>query len=116
VLTWCRRLSLLTAVALAVGETVVAVKYGKYWPLSADDYAVAALLVAGWHVTREARNRVFLVVPWALLAGNMWATLFTRMDPVHGSGDRLGLVAFVLGTAALGLAMAWAAAREPAGT
>lgn len=107
-----RGLTLAMAVALAAGETIVALAHGKYWPLSADDYAIAALLLYGRRATRGGGRRTWLVMPWALAAGNLYAMLFTRMDPAGGSGERLALVAVALAASLGGLAVAMLAAAE----
>ena len=99
--------------ALAIGETLVILKAGKYWPLSFDDYlAVSAL--AGLALASRKSPQFLAMIPavWAFVAGNLYAMLFTRLDPIHGSGERIGLVVVALTAAFAGLCGAIAVWRQ----
>lgn len=98
------RFSLACALLLAVGETLVLLTRGKYWPLSLDDYVAAGALalVAAW--VRPALRATLLPCAWAFALGNLYAMLCTRLDPATGTGERVGLLAFATALAAVGLA------------
>ncbi|WP_281648849.1 hypothetical protein [Parendozoicomonas sp. Alg238-R29] len=95
--------ALVFAAVLAVGETLVIFKTNKYWPLSLDDY-LAVLTLAGLALASKKSPRFLALTPsvWAFVAGNLYAMLFTRLDPVHGSGERIGLLVVALSAAVAG--------------
>lgn len=94
--------SLVCALALFVGETLVVLKTNKYWPLSLDDYlAVLALLTCAYLFNRTGKA-LGLIAVYAYVVGNLYAMLFTRLDPVHGSGERISLLVIALLIAGFG--------------
>ncbi|MBB6520259.1 hypothetical protein [Pseudoteredinibacter isoporae] len=97
--------ALVVAVILTIGETLVLVKTDKYWPLSLDDYAVCALLAFSAFNVTDIFGLVLMLVAWAFMAGNLYAMLFTRMDPNGGTRERLGALAVLLLCALAGGAM-----------
>lgn len=111
-LTFARVWAVLFAIALAVGEALVALRVGKYWPLSLDDYAAVVGLLVGVWLSVKGRGHTVLVATWAYAVGNCWAVLFMRMDPDGGSGERLGLMTVLLVAAAVGLVSSAIAARR----
>lgn len=97
--------ALVVAVVLTIGETLVLVKTDKYWPLSLDDYAVCGLLAFSAFNLSEVYGLVLMLLAWAFMAGNLYAMLFTRMDPNGGTRERLGALAVLLLCAIAGGAM-----------
>ena len=91
------------ALILIAGETVVVATTNKYWPLALDDYILCASLLLAAYVVKESRQAPALMVIWALMIGNLYAMLFGRMDPVHGSGERLEALAILLLLTIIGL-------------
>lgn len=92
------------AVILALGETLVVLTRGKYWPLSVDDYAAAAALLAVSRARPHPFRLPLLAAVWAFATGNLYAMLFTRLDPATGTGERVALLALATALAAAGLA------------
>ncbi|MCL6269417.1 hypothetical protein M3P05_05590 [Sansalvadorimonas sp. 2012CJ34-2] len=92
------------ALVLLIGETLIALNTEKYWPLSLDDFVVAILLIVTAKISWDKTIHWFMPVLWAFACGNLYAMLFTRLDPVTGSGERIGLVTIALLAAAIGLA------------
>ena len=88
--------ALCIAVILTVGETLVLVKTDKYWPLSADDYVVCAVLAYTASTFETLLSQLLMLLAWAFMAGNLYAMLFTRMDPVTGTRDRLAALSVLL--------------------
>jgi len=84
--------TLFLSVLLILGETVVLVKTAKFWPLSVDDYFIATFLIVIAYLSKEDKYIPYLIAGWAFLLGNMYAMLFNRLDPVHGSGERINLL------------------------
>ncbi len=112
-ITVVRWYSLIAAIALIAGETLVLVKTGKYLPLSIDDYLVAAWIAAcAWRLTPDRPDPSWLLAGWAFATGNLYAILFSRMDPTFGSGQRIGLVTIALLAAAVGLLATAALGRQ----
>ncbi|GAA6151336.1 hypothetical protein [Pseudoteredinibacter isoporae] len=97
--------ALIVAVVLTIGETLVLVKTEKYWPLSLDDYAACALLAFSAFNLNQLYGLVMMLVAWTFMAGNLYAMLFTRMDPNGGTRERLGALAILLVCALAGGAM-----------
>lgn len=91
-------------VLMSIAETWVLVTTDKYWPLSLDDYAgIAVLIFATIFVSTEKRY-LWLIVVYAVLVGNIYAMLFSRLDPIYGSGERIGGLIFILCYLSIGLA------------
>lgn len=94
--------SIICALSLLIGETLVVMNTNKYWPLSFDDYvAVCALGFAIRHY-QKSQNALGLLIVYAYVMGNLYAMLFTRLDPIHGSGERITLLVVALSIAVLG--------------
>ncbi len=99
-----RNYALLFAFVLAVGETLVIIKTNKYWPLSLDDYiAIAVLAGLAWNSQKSPKLLAMIPAVWAFVVGNLYAMLFTRLDPVFGSGERISLLIVALAAATAGL-------------
>jgi hypothetical protein len=96
--------SMICALALLVGETLVVIKTNKYWPLSLDDYMAVMALSVSIYFYHKIQNALGLVIVYAYVVGNLYAMLFTRLDPIHGSGERISLLAVALGVAVIGFA------------
>ena len=96
--------SMICALALLVGETLVVIKTNKYWPLSLDDYMAVMALSVSIYIYHKIQNVLGLVIVYAYVVGNLYAMLFTRLDPIHGSGERISLLAVALGVAVIGFA------------
>jgi len=111
-LSFARHYSLVFALVLAVGETLIVINTDKYWPLSLDDYLAAALLTLGWLWAPAVKGWLLLLPTWAYVVGNLYAMLFTRLDPVSGSGERIMLLVVALSAAALGATLAALALRQ----
>jgi len=76
-------------VFMSIGETVVLMTTDKYWPLSLDDYLGMAALAYATIFVRVPVRYLWMVVCYAAMAGNIYAMLFNRLDPIHGSGERI---------------------------
>lgn len=90
---------------LTIGETLVLVKTDKYWPLSIDDYLVCALLAYSALTLSQALSPLLMLCAWAFMGGNLYAMLFTRMDPNGGSRERLTALAVLMLCAFAGVAL-----------
>lgn len=97
--------ALAIAIFLTIGETLVVVKTEKYWPLSVDDYVVCALLAYSALTFEQALSPLIMLCAWLFMAGNLYAMLFTRMDPNGGTRERLGALTGLLLCALLGGAL-----------
>jgi len=62
-------------------------------------------LLASIYVYQKSQQALGLIVVYAYVVGNLYAMLFTRLDPVHGSGERIGLLVAALCVAAVGFAL-----------
>lgn len=97
--------ALAVAAFLTIGETLVLIRTDKYWPLSVDDYVVCAVLAYTAFTFDEPLSRGLMLVAWAFMAGNLYAMLFTRMDPKTGTRERLGILTVLMLAAMAGAAM-----------
>ncbi len=88
--------ALLIAVVLTIGETLVLVRTDKYWPLSMDDYAVCLALAVSAFQLDQLWGQLMMLVAWVFMAGNLYAMLFTRMDPNGGTRERLGALTVLM--------------------
>lgn len=76
-------------ILMGLGETWVLLSTEKYWPLSLDDYlGITALIVLTLKVSAP-RRYLYMAISYAAMAGNIYAMLFNRLDPIHGSGERI---------------------------
>ncbi len=91
------------ATLLIIGETLVVIKTNKYWPLSLDDYAVCGLLLYGAFTMDQNLSLLIMIGAWCFMLGNLYAMLFTRMDPNGGSRERLGALTLMLVLGLIGL-------------
>lgn len=87
--------TIILSLFLIIGETVVLLKTDKFWPLSLDDYFIAIVLIIVAYCSNNNKFIPYLTAGWAFVLGNMYAMLFTRLDPIHGSGERVGLLILV---------------------
>lgn len=94
--------ALFIAIVLTIGETLVLVKTDKYWPLSVDDYAVCGLLAFSAFNLDSGFGLALMLLAWSFMAGNLYAMLFTRMDPHGGTRERLGALAVLMVCALIG--------------
>lgn len=93
--------SLICAVLLAIGETVVLfIDPNKPLALVLDDYLVAAGLVIFAAKPFSQLRRAGLAACWAFASGNLWVILIVRLE---GDGERIGAVAGAIVAALLGL-------------
>jgi len=95
--------TLAVAILLIIGETLIVIKTDKYWPLSLDDYAVCGILLYGAFNMEQNHSLLLMIGAWCFMLGNLYAMLFTRMDPNGGSRERLGALVLLLGFGLLGL-------------
>ena len=103
------------AAFLTIGETLVLIKTDKYWPLSLDDYLVCGLLFYSALTFENYSSLIVMIVAWALMAGNLYAMLFTRLDPKTGTRERIPALAVLLVLAVLGLGLSVAKALNLGG-
>lgn len=96
--------ALAVAVLLTIGETLVVIRTTKYWPLSLDDYLACALLAYSALTFEQAASPLLMLIAWAFMSGNLYAMLFTRMDPNGGTRERLGALALLLVLSLTGIA------------
>lgn len=75
--------SLLSAIGLFLGESWFVFTTDKYPPLWLDDYfASAAMLIAVYYANRHF-GPALLLASWTLVLGNLYAMLFTRLEPLN---------------------------------
>ncbi|MFT5063285.1 MAG: hypothetical protein ACI91G_000652 [Gammaproteobacteria bacterium] len=109
--------SLVSAVLLAIGETVVVlIDPNKPFALSLDDYLVVIGLIAFASKPLTQLRRAGLAACWAFACGNLWVILIVRLE---GDGERLGavigaLLAAIIGLICTGIALHKAKLDEPA--
>ncbi len=91
------------AILLTIGETLVVIRTNKYWPLSLDDYLACALLIYTALTFEQGSSQILMLIAWALMSGNLYAMLFTRMDPNGGTRERLGALTVMLALSLTGI-------------
>lgn len=95
------------AALLITAETIVTLRERKYWPLSFDDYATAICLLVAVYAVPKSVSLPLLLVAWSFCSGNLYAMLFTRMDPTTGSRQRLPVLALGLVLSLIGTGMSF---------
>ena len=96
--------ALVVATLLTIGETLILIRTDKYWPLSLDDYLVCAVLFYSALTLDHPMSQVLMLIAWGFMVGNLYAMLFTRLDPNGGSRERLGALGLMLALGAGGTA------------
>jgi hypothetical protein len=102
-----RILAVAFCLAVLVVETRVLLRRQKYWPLAADDYVVAALMLGAVALD----SPVGLAVGWSLALGSLYATLFSRLDPAYRGPKKWRLLVIAMAVCGVGLAITLAAVR-----
>jgi hypothetical protein len=109
-LTTCRYLALVYAIALAIVETVLnsSREQWQYAPLWIIDYIVVAYLLAGFWLTRCGRYIPVLMSAYALSSGVMYIAFFMDFDPelpdaARGQAYVVALIGLALGVSVVGL-------------
>ncbi|GAA5314882.1 MAG: hypothetical protein AseanaTS_00860 [Candidatus Pelagadaptatus aseana] len=95
--------ALCVATLLTFGETLVVIRTRKYWPLSLDDYLACALLAYCALTFEQPASQLLMLIAWAFMSGNLYAMLFTRMDPNGGSRERLPALSIMLLLSLIGI-------------
>lgn len=111
-----RIFALAMAALILAGETATLVLTDKFWPLGADDLAIAIGMAALCLRPLERARLVLMLGAWCFELGSLYTTFFTRIDPHGGSGERLGALIVLMGASALGLVWTLrriSAANEP---
>ena len=75
--------SLASAVGLAAGETWFVVTTDKYAPLWLDDYLAATFMLISVALWRRPYGPALVLASWMFVLGNLYAMLFTRLEPVN---------------------------------
>ncbi|KZK88595.1 hypothetical protein PsAD46_02553 [Pseudovibrio sp. Ad46] len=96
------------AVILSVGETLILIRTDKYWPLSIDDYLACSLLIFSALIFESAVGVALMLCAWAFMSGNLYAMLFTRLDPQTGTRERIPALSILLGAVSIGLVATFA--------
>ncbi|MFS8184415.1 hypothetical protein ACMG4P_23070 [Pseudovibrio denitrificans] len=100
--------AIVLAAILCVGETLILVRTNKYWPLSIDDYLACGALIISALIFESAAGVVLMLCAWAFMTGNLYAMLFTRLDPHTGTRERIPALSVLLGATSLGLVATFA--------
>nr|WP_070961628.1 hypothetical protein [Hyphomonas sp. Mor2] len=95
------------ALFLTVGETLILWKTDKYWPLSIDDYLVCGLLFFSAFTFSEPWAPLLMLIAWTFMAGNLYAMIFTRLDPKTGTRERIPILAVLMLSACAGLTLSF---------
>jgi len=75
--------SLVSAVGLILGESWFVFTTDKFAPLWLDDYAAAALMLAAVALWWRRYGPALVLASWMFILGNLYAMLFTRLEPVN---------------------------------
>ena len=75
--------SLASALGMAAGETWFVVTTDKYAPLWLDDYFAVIAMLISVYLWRHAYGPALLLASWTFVLGNLYAMLFTRLEPVN---------------------------------
>jgi hypothetical protein len=118
VLTGCRYLALVYAIALAISEAVLnsIQAQWQYAPMWVIDYLIVVYLLIGFWATRRGRGVPVLMSAYALSAGVLYMAFFANFDPdlpdsARGPGFVVALIGLALGVSVFGLVgttAAWA--------
>lgn len=95
--------AIVVAAILIIGETLILIRTDKYLPLSIDDYFSCGLLIISAFFFESALSVILMLCAWAFMVGNLYAMLFTRLDPQTGTRERIPALLVLLGAASLGL-------------
>jgi len=77
------RYSFVSALALATGETWFVITTDKYAPLWLDDYFAATVMLISVALWRRSYGPALVLASWTFILGNLYAMLFTRLEPAN---------------------------------
>ena len=75
--------SLASALGMALGETWFVVTTDKYPPLWLDDYFAATAMLISVALWQRTYGPALVLASWTFVLGNLYAMLFTRLEPVN---------------------------------
>lgn len=83
--TWphFRIYSLVSAVGLFLGESWFVLTTHKFPPLWLDDYFASMVMLIAVYYSNRQFGPALLLASWTLVLGNMYAMLFTRLEPIN---------------------------------
>lgn len=83
----------IVCVIVFTGESATLLLTNKFWPQGMDElFFVACLLILSVRPLNALRLTLMFGA-WCFLFGSLYTMLFSRLDPVGGSGERLpGLI------------------------
>ena len=76
-----RYLALLSAIGIAIAETIISWGHWQFAPLWIIDYLMAAVLFYAFYKTRNADHAYTLLAAWAFTLGVFYMDLFVNLDP-----------------------------------
>lgn len=92
-----RYYSLISALCLILGESYFVVTTNKYAPLYFDDYLIAScLLLVTTRLHKSPAYPALLLGCWGFIFGNLYAMLFTRLEPLNTPGRPWKLLAVLV--------------------
>lgn len=74
---------IVSALLIIAGETWFVVTTDKYPPLWLDDYFIAGALLLSSRYWSKAYGPALALACWAFIAGNLYAMLFGRLEPIN---------------------------------
>ncbi|MCO4762557.1 MAG: hypothetical protein KC502_13685 [Myxococcales bacterium] len=101
-----RMYSAVSGIGLILGESWFVFTTDKFAPLWLDDYAAAGSLLAASLLWRRAYGPALLLASWAFIVGNLYAMLFTRLEPANPAGRPWMLLAALVVWAGLSTGVA----------
>jgi len=75
--------SLASALGMVLGETWFVVTTDKYAPLWLDDYFAAVAMLISVVLWQRSYGPALVLASWTFVLGNLYAMLFTRLEPVN---------------------------------
>jgi hypothetical protein len=96
----------ISAACLALGETWFVVMTDKYPPLWLDDYLAAAAMLVSASLWQRSYGPALTFACWAFVFGNLYAMLFTRLEPINPPDRPWALLAILTLWAAISTGLA----------
>lgn len=87
---------LLSAIGLIIGESWFVFMTDKFVPLWIDDYFIAGIMLVAVYYWSRNFGPALAFASWTFIFGNLYAMLFTRLEPINPEGRPWLLLAILV--------------------
>jgi hypothetical protein len=91
-----RLYSFISAIGIILGESYFIFTTNKFLPLWLDDYFIAMCMLFALYIKDAVASRALVFASWTFIFGNLYAMLFSRLEPINPEGRPWMLLAILV--------------------